>query len=131
MPRTLINPAALHPAPGFSHIAIARGTTTVHFAGQIALDAGFNVIGGDDLYQQTEAAMRNLEIAMREANVTWSDIVRRTIYTTRPTEFETITRAIHAVTGEQEDPAQTIVGITGLALPGLLIEIECTAVVDA
>ena len=44
------------------------------------------------------------------------------------TEFETITAAIDEVTGGAEHPAQTIVGVTGLAVPGLLIEIECTAV---
>lgn len=130
MTRTLKNPAGIHPAPGFSHVAIAQGSTVVHFAGQIALDPEFNVIGGDDLHAQTVAAMRNLEIAVNEAGVNWSDIVRRTIYTTAPTEFEVITDAIHSVTGETEDPAQTIVGITGLAIPGLMIEIECTAVVN-
>jgi enamine deaminase RidA (YjgF/YER057c/UK114 family) len=52
--------------------------------------------------------------------------VRRTIYTTQPTEFAVITAAIEEVQGSTEHPAQTIVGITGLAVPGLLIEIEAT-----
>ena len=42
-----------------------------------------------------------------------------------------VRRAIDEVTGGAAHPAQTIVGITGLAVPGCLIEIECTAVVDA
>jgi enamine deaminase RidA (YjgF/YER057c/UK114 family) len=73
--------------------------------------------------------MRNLKTAMDAAGVGWDDIVRRTIYTLEPTEYETITRAIDEVTGGADHPAQTIVGITGLAVPGCLIEIECTAVV--
>jgi enamine deaminase RidA (YjgF/YER057c/UK114 family) len=73
--------------------------------------------------------MRNLEIAMRSAGVGWDDVVRRTIYTLHPTEYETITTAIDEVTGGADHPAQTIVGVTGLAVPGLLIEIECTAVI--
>ena len=80
-----------------------------------------------DLRAQTVAAMQNLETAMREVNVGWDDIVRRTIYTTMPTEFETISSAIAEVTGGAGDPAQTIAGVTGLALPGLLIEVEATA----
>ncbi|WP_336658471.1 RidA family protein [Leucobacter sp. USHLN153] len=130
MARELRSPASLHPAPGFNHIAIATGSTMIHFAGQMALDPEFNLIGADDLFLQTEAAMRNLEAAMGDAGVSWDQIVRRTIYTTQPTEYETITKAIHALTGGAEDPAQTIVGISGLAIPGSLIEIECTAVVD-
>jgi enamine deaminase RidA (YjgF/YER057c/UK114 family) len=127
--RELVNPPGLHPAPGFSHIAIAEGTKVVHFAGQVALAKDFSIVGGDDLGEQTKAAMRNLEIALGAAGVGWDDIVRRTIYTLHPTEYETITRAIDSVTGGADHPAQTIVGITGLAVPGLLVEIECTAVV--
>ena len=128
--RELINPPELHPAPGFSHVAIATGTRVVHFAGQVALDAQFGIVGGDDLGEQTKAAMRNLEVAMRAAGVGWDDVLRRTIYTLHPTDFATITAAIDEITGGAEHPAQTIVGITGLAVPGLLIEIECTAVVS-
>ena len=63
---------------------------------------------------------------MGEVGVTWDDIVRRTIYTMMPTEYETITSGIDEVT-EARHPAQTIAGVTGLAVPGLLIEIEATA----
>jgi enamine deaminase RidA (YjgF/YER057c/UK114 family) len=132
MVRKLYNPATLHPAPGFSHIAethIAgtRGSRMLHFAGQVALDPQFAIVG-NDLYSQTVAAMRNLKIAMDEVNVGWDDIVRRTVYTLHPTEYETISRAIDDVTGGADNPPQTIIGVTGLAVPGLLIEIECTAV---
>jgi enamine deaminase RidA (YjgF/YER057c/UK114 family) len=129
--RRLDNPSDLHPAPGFSHVAIASGGTVVHLAGQVALDQQFGLVGGDDLAEQTKAAMRNVETALRSAGATWDDVVRRTIYTLHPTEYETITAAIDEVTGGAEHPAQTIVGVTGLAVPGLLIEIECTAVLAA
>ena len=112
MPRELLNPSALHPAPGFSHITIATGTRTIYFAGQVAIDPEFNLIGEDNLRAQTVAAMRNLETAMHEVGVTWDDIVRRTIYTTMPTEYETITSGIDEVTGGAGHPAQTIAGVT-------------------
>jgi enamine deaminase RidA (YjgF/YER057c/UK114 family) len=128
MARQLINPPELHPAPGFSHIAIGEGARVVCFAGQVALNREFNLVGGDDLYAQTRAAMLNLKAALAAAGAGWDDVVRRTIYTLRPTEWETITAAIEEVTGAAEHPAQTIIGVTGLAVEGLLIEIECTAV---
>jgi enamine deaminase RidA (YjgF/YER057c/UK114 family) len=127
--RELLNPPELHPAPGFSHVAIAEGGKVVHFAGQVGLAQDFSLVA-EDLYGQTAGAMRNLKVAMDAAGVGWDDIVRRTIYTTQPTEYEVITRAIDEVTGGADHPAQTIVGITGLAVPGLLIEIECTAVLS-
>ncbi len=127
MPRTDTNPEELHPAPGFSHVTEAKGTRLVYFAGQLALDQEFGILGGDDLGEQTKAAMRNLETAMNAVGVVWDDIVRRTIYTLHPTEFVVITAAIDEVTGGADYPAQTIIGVTGLAVPGCLIEIECTA----
>lgn len=127
MGRELLNPAGLHPAPGFSHITIATGSKLVFFAGQVALGKEFGIVGEGDLRAQTVAAMRNVEVAIAEAGVTWDDIVRRTVYTTMPTEYETITSGIDEVTGGAGHPAQTILGVTGLAVQGLLIEIECTA----
>jgi enamine deaminase RidA (YjgF/YER057c/UK114 family) len=127
--RELLNPPELHPAPGFSHVTIAEGARVVHLAGQVALDREFGIVGGGDLGEQTTAAMRNVELALTAAGASWDDVVRRTIYTLQPTEYQTITAAIDDVTGGADHPAQTIVGVTGLAVPGLLIEIECTAVV--
>jgi len=129
--RRLVNPPELHPAPGFSHVAIAEGASVVHLAGQVALDPGFGIVGGENLGEQTKAAMRNVDIALRAAGASWDDVVRRTVYTLQPTEYATITAAIDEVTGGADHPAQTIVGVSGLAVPGLLIEIECTAVIDA
>jgi enamine deaminase RidA (YjgF/YER057c/UK114 family) len=125
--RRLVNPPALHPAPGFSHVSVAQGTTVVHLAGQLGLNLDFS-LAADDLHGQTAAAMRNVDVALRAAGAGWDDVVRRTIYTLHPTEYETITAAIDEVTGGADHPAQTIVGVTGLAVPGCLIEIECTAV---
>ncbi|MGW4201366.1 RidA family protein [Streptomyces sp. NPDC004726] len=130
MARRLVNPPEMHPAPTYSHLAIAEGQKIVYFAGQVALDSDLAVIGPDDLHQQVVASMRNLQKAMAAAGVGWDDIVRRTIYTTRPHELATIGAAVREVTGDAANPPQTIVGVTGLALPGLMVEVECTAVLD-
>ena len=126
MGRELINPPDLHPTPGFSHIALATGERFAFVAGQVALDREFNIVGEGDLRAQTVAAMRNLSQALTAIGAAWDDVVRRTIYTTMPHEFETLGDGIAEVTGGAPDPPQTIVGVTGLALPGLLVEIEAT-----
>ncbi len=125
--RELITPSTLHPSPGFSHIAIApAGGRIACIAGQVALAPDFSVIGGDDLGEQTKAAMRNLKVALDTIGAGWGDVIRRTIYTLHPTGYEVMTAAIEEIQGSSEHPAQTIVGVTGLAVPGLLIEIEAT-----
>jgi len=125
--RELITPSKLHPSPGFSHVAIApAGGRIACIAGQVALAPDFSVIGGDDLGEQTKAAMRNLQVALDAIGAGWGDVIRRTIYTLHPTGYEVMTAAIEEIQGSSEHPAQTIVGVTGLAVPGLLIEIEAT-----
>jgi enamine deaminase RidA (YjgF/YER057c/UK114 family) len=128
--RELIDPDALHEAPGFSHVAIASEQRFVFVAGQVGLGKGFEIIGEGDLRAQTEAAMRNVGTALGAAGASWDDVVRRTIYTLDPTQFGVITEAIESVTGSDVHPPQTILGVTGLALPGLLIEIEVTALLE-
>src|SRR5690625_4849071 len=117
MSRKLINPENLHPTPGFSHITVAQAGTTAYVAGQVALAPDFSIIGGEDLGEQTKAAMRNIEVILKELNASWEHVVRRTIYTTQPTEYEIITAAIEDVQKSTQHPAQTIIGITGLAVP--------------
>jgi enamine deaminase RidA (YjgF/YER057c/UK114 family) len=129
MPRELINPPELHPTPGFSHIAVPTGARLVFVAGQVALDRDFNVVG-DSLTAQTKAAMENVGTALSAIGASFEDVVRRTIYTTQPNEWETIARAVEEVQGSDRNPPQTIVGVPGLALPELLIEIECTVSID-
>jgi enamine deaminase RidA (YjgF/YER057c/UK114 family) len=125
--RRLINPPELFPPPGFSHVAVAAGQRLVFVAGQTAITADFAVVGEGDLAAQTRVAMESVGIALRAAGAGWDDVVRRTIYTVAPTEFEVIARAIEEVTSETDHPPQTIIGVTGLALPQLMIEIEVTA----
>jgi enamine deaminase RidA (YjgF/YER057c/UK114 family) len=128
--RRLINPPELFPPPGFSHVAVATGQRLVFVAGQTAITPDFAVVGEGDLAAQTRASMECVGIALRAAGADWDDVVRRTIYTVAPTEFEVITLAIEEVTGDSPHPPQTIIGVTGLALPQLMIEIEVTAVIS-
>ena len=126
--RKLLNPQELHAAPGFTHVVIAPAAGLAFLSGQVALDAKFAIVGGNDLGEQTKAAMRNIKTALDSIGASWEDVYRRTIYTLQPTQYETITAAIEEVQGSSDHPAQTILGVTGLAMDGLLIEIETTVI---
>lgn len=126
--RKLLNPPALYAAPGFTHIVTAPRTGLAFLSGQVALDADFSIIGGDDLAEQTKAAMRNIKTALDAIGASWEDVYRRTIYTLQPTQYETITAAMEEIQGSSDHPATTIVGVTGLVFDGLLIEIEATVI---
>lgn len=125
MSRHLLSPSTLHPAPGFSHVAVHEEGRVAYVSGQVALRPDFS-LAADDLSGQTRVAMENIAIILNELGAGWDDVMRRTIYTLSPTEYVVITDAIESVQGSDRHPAQTIIGVTGLAVVGLLIEIEVT-----
>lgn len=124
MPRRIVNPAAIHPPVGYSHVVHATGSRLAFVAGQAALDRDFAIVGAGDLEAQTRQVMANLRHALDELGAGWDDVVKATVYTTQPHEYETIGRAMGEAMGDAAPPAQVIAGVTGLALPELLIEIE-------
>jgi enamine deaminase RidA (YjgF/YER057c/UK114 family) len=124
MPRTISNPDGIHPPPGYSHTAVATGTRLGFVAGQVALDRDFQLVGGDDLAAQTRQAMKNLALALDELGASWDDVVQATVYTTRPHDYEAIGGAMAQSMGGSAPPAQVLLGVTGLALPEFLVEIE-------
>ena len=124
MPRKIVNPEAIHPPAGYSHVVHATGSRLAFVAGQAALAPDFSVVGEGDLEAQTRRVMTNLQHALDELGAGWDDVVKATVYTTQPHEYETIGRAMKEAMGGAEPPAQVLAGVTGLALPELLIEIE-------
>ena len=124
MPRQILNPTRIHPPPGYSHIAVAIGSRLAFVAGQAAIDHDFSIVGGDDLTAQTRKVMENLRHALDELGAGWDDVVKATVYTTQPHEYETIGAAMAEAMGGVAPPAQVLLGVTSLALAELLIEIE-------
>lgn len=124
MPRTISNPVGIHPPPGYSHTVVATGSRLAFVAGQVALDTEFQLVGGDDLGLQTRAAMTNLRIALDELGAGWEDVVKATVYTTRPHDYEQIGAAMAEAMGGVAPPAQVLLGVTSLAMAELLIEID-------
>ena len=130
MTRSIMNPAGIHPPPGYSHVVVATGRRLAFVAGQVALDRDFQLVGGDDLAAQTRQAMANLSLALDELGASWDDVVKATVYTTRPHDYETIGAAMAETLADAAPPAQVLLGVTGLALPELLVEIELVVSVD-
>ena len=124
MPRKILNPSTIHPPVGYSHVVEATGSRLAFIAGQAAIDRDFAVVGLGDLEAQTRQVMTNLRSALDGLHAGWEDVVKATVYTTLPHEYETIGKAMSEAMGGVEPPAQVIAGVSGLALPELLIEIE-------
>lgn len=132
MPKERLNPGSLFPSleHGFSQIVAASGGRTIHISGQTAWDPNKQIIGGRDLGQQARQALRNIQTAIEAAGGTLADIVALRIYIVNymPDQAEVIGCALREFFPEERRPASTWVGVSALAAPDFLIEIEATAV---
>jgi enamine deaminase RidA (YjgF/YER057c/UK114 family) len=134
MSKEYINPSSLFPSlpHGFSQVVIASGRRTVFISGQTAWDARKNIVGGDSVLEQARQALRNLGMAIEAAGGTSEDIVALRIYVVdyQAESGTAVGTALREFFSPENPPASTWIGVSALAVPEFLIEIEATAVLD-
>ncbi len=124
--------AGLYNNPAYSQVVTATGTKTVYVSGQISMDADGNLVGEGDLGAQTTQVMHNIGLALAAAGATFDDVVKLTTYVVnyQPEHRAIVSAARSAFLPKGAPPASTLVGVTALAMPGWLIEIEAVAVLS-
>jgi enamine deaminase RidA (YjgF/YER057c/UK114 family) len=127
-----LRPEGLLSNPAYSHAVVASGTRTVYTAGQVSIDERGALIGKGDLAAQTEQAMRNVGLALAAAGATYADIVKITTYVVgyAPEHRVVIGKARAPFFADGPPPASSLVGVSALAMPDWLVEIEAIAVVS-
>lgn len=101
----------------------------VFVAGTTAADPQGGAVGGPDPGAQTTEALRRIERALGEAGARLEDVVRTRIFVTDISMWEAVGRAHGAVFGDIR-PASTMVEVSALIDPALLVEIEAEAVIE-
>jgi enamine deaminase RidA (YjgF/YER057c/UK114 family) len=116
---------------GYSHVVSASGKM-IFVAGQISVDKSGNMVGAGDLRAQTVQVLENVKAALAAAGATFADVVKQNTYVVNlNAEALPIIREVRSQFLPAENPpASTLVGVTALAMDGLLIEVEVVAVVD-
>jgi reactive intermediate/imine deaminase len=104
-----------------------RAGNTLFISGQIALDADGNIVGKNDFAAQAEQVLENTRILLEEAGYAFEHVCKITVFLTdmndRPAFAEIRKRFF-----SDNPPASTLVEVSKLAVPGLKIEMETTAV---
>ena len=132
MQKEILNPPELFRGVGFSQAVAGRGSRAVFVSGQIALDREGKLVGRDDLGAQTRQVFENLRAALAAAGVGFGDVVKLNYYVVgfRPEQLAVIREVRGRYLPAEAPPASTLVGVTALAMEGLLIEVEATALTD-
>jgi 3-hydroxyisobutyrate dehydrogenase len=124
-----INPSSMRaPAEYYAHVT--KAGNMVFVAGQAAVDKDNKMVGVNDITAQAEEVFRQLQECLRAAGTDLSHVVKLNTFLTRPED----NRPVAAVRSKYLReagllPASTMVIVSRLARPEMLIEVECIAVV--
>lgn len=126
-----LNPSGLVKPTGYTHVVVAPDGRTVYIAGQVAFDSTGKLVGGGDFRAQADQVYRNLSRALTSVDGSLTDLVKTTTFIT-DIKYLPVLREVRAHYLDQEHPpANTLVSVSSLARPDLLIEIEAVAVLNS
>lgn len=128
--RTAVNPTTWSQALGFNQGEIVSGhTRTLYLSGQTATNSEGKPEHEGDVAGQLGLALDNLEAALTQAGLTLANLIRLNVYTT---DVDALFQHYGVLAGRlgaaQVAPTTTMLGVTRLAIPGQVVELEGTAV---
>jgi 2-iminobutanoate/2-iminopropanoate deaminase len=123
-----VNPSGLVKPTGYTHVVVAPDGRTVYIAGQVAFDSAGAVVGQGDFTAQAERVYRNLERALRSVGGSMADLVKTTTFITDTRNISSLREVRSRHLSKTSPPANTLLQVSSLARPELLIEIEAIAV---
>lgn len=124
--RRYVHPAGWSATPGYSHAVITSGGPVIALSGQVSQDAAGKVVGAGDFAAQVRQVFENLGAVLAASGASFQDVVKFNYYVVglTPERLAVVREVRNRYLPESPRPASTLVGVTALASPDYLIEVE-------
>ena len=113
----------------YSQAMKAEGNRLLFISGMTARDKNGDIVGKGDMKAQTRQVLENIKAVLEKASATFDQIVKVTVFITDMSRFQEI-HEVRAQYFKKDYPASTMVQVSGLVSPDMLIEIEAIALLD-
>ena len=126
--KRFLNPDTIAPPFGYSHVVDSPAKRIVYISGQVPLDSAGQLVGEGDFAAQTRQVFQNLTRALEAADVAWSDVVKLNYFLTDVSQIISVRAIRDEFVDTEHPPASTLVQVSGLFRPEVMVEIEAVAV---
>jgi enamine deaminase RidA (YjgF/YER057c/UK114 family) len=123
-----INPKTMPKPFGYTQVVDARGGRTVYIAGQVSLDAEGQVVGKDDFEAQARQMFQNIQAGLESVGLNFNHVVKLGIFITDFSHRATLRKVRDEFVNTQHPPASTLVQVSALFMPELMVEADAIAV---
>jgi 2-iminobutanoate/2-iminopropanoate deaminase len=124
-----INPPGLSRPTGYTHVVVSPDGRTAYIAGQVAYDSAGRVVGGGDFRAQAAQVFANLALALASVGAGFRYVMKTTTYLTDLKNVPALREIRARHFDAAHPPANTLIPVSALARPELLLEIEAVVAV--
>jgi enamine deaminase RidA (YjgF/YER057c/UK114 family) len=123
-----INPKTMPKPFGWTQVVDTRGNRTVYISGQVGMNETGQIVGKDDFEAQARQMFLNIQAGLESVGLNFNHVVKLGMFITDFAHRDTLRKVRDEFVNTQNPPASTLVQVSALFMPELMVEADAVAV---